>query len=155
MPKIRKQEEIEEIHQAEDEKTRIKIRMFNSAKITYLLALGFFVISFIFNGMLINGWVQLVNDAVSNSDGPTLLGIVDIIIKSLSIILFFFFGLISLGNYQELKGYVVNWKELVILLVLSLFQATTSGTVFIVSVLGISLILIYFYFMQSKVSSDY
>ncbi|MHA1776222.1 MAG: hypothetical protein DRO88_11965 [Promethearchaeia archaeon] len=147
-----------EIAQKEDNiisKTNIKLHMFNSAKISYILALVFFIISFLFNGILINPWVNLVENASSAANGPTFVGVLDILIKSLSIILFFLFGFISLGNLQELRGYIVTWKEMVVLIVLSLFQATINGTVFLISTIGVIIILVYFYFMQAKISDEY
>lgn len=136
-------------------KDNIKLQMFNSAKISYILALIFFIVSFLFNGLLINPWVELVENATSAADGPTLLGVLDIIIKSVSIILFFIFGFISLGNLQELRGYIMTWKEMAILVVLSLFQATINGTVFLISTIGVIITLIYFYFIQAKISDEY
>lgn len=80
----------------ENQRMNLKLQMFNSAKISYILALIFFIISFLFNGLIITPWNDLVQNAASSAEGPTALGVIDIAIKSVSIILsfirFYFLG---------------------------------------------------------------
>ncbi|MCF2138954.1 MAG: hypothetical protein K9W44_02715 [Candidatus Lokiarchaeota archaeon] len=139
----------------ENQRMNLKLQMFNSAKISYILALIFFIISFLFNGLIITPWNDLVQNAASSAEGPTALGVIDIAIKSVSIILFFLFAFISWGNLQELRGYIITWKEMVVLIILTLIQATINGTVFLISTIGVIIILVYFYFIQAKISDDY
>lgn len=153
MAKIRK--DSNQVQNSETETIPIKVQMFKSAQLTYFLALGFFIISFLFNGLIITSWVEMVEESTSVADGPTLLSILDIVIKSASIILFFLFGFVSLANFQELRGYIVNWKLMVLLVIFSLIQATINGTVLVISAFGIVLILIYFYLIQAKISEEY
>jgi len=157
MSKIRKENLAQKakVQQAERQKTMIKLQMFNSAKITYIIAFIFFIISFLFNGLIISPWVELVENSVKVAEGPTFLGVIDTLIKSFSIILFFLFTFISLGNYQELRGYIMTWKEMTVLVVLTLAQATINGDVFIISALGIVIIVIYMFFIQVKVIEEY
>ncbi len=157
MAKIKKENlaQKEKVQQAERRKTMIKLQMFNSAKITYIFAFVFFIISFLFNGLIISPWIELVENSVEGAEGPTFLGVIDIVIKSVSVILFFLFAFISLGNFQELRGYIMTWKEMSVLIILTLIQATANGNVFLISTLGIVIILIYMFFIQAKVNEDY
>ena len=157
MSKIRKENLAKKakVQQVERQKTMIKLQMFNSAKVTYTIALIFFIISFLFNGLIISPWIELVENSVEGAEGPTFLGVIDIVIKSGAIIIFFLFAFISLGNFQELRGYIMTWKEMTVLIVLTLIQATANGNVFIISSLGIIIIVIYMFFIQAKVSEEY
>jgi len=155
MPKFISEQNIgEKVKQAENNRILLKSSMFQSALITYFLALTFFVVSFLFNGKLISGWVDLVDENIAAENAPNFITVVDSVIKILSIILFFFFGLISLGNFRELKGYITTWKEMVILLILTLLQGTTDANVFFISIIGILIVLVYFYFIQGKIKSE-
>lgn len=155
MPKfISDQNATEKAKKLGNDRVILKSSMYQSAVITYFIAVAFFVISFLFNGKLISSWVTLVDANIAADDGPNFITIIDSVIKILSVVLFFFFGLISLGNFRELKGYIVTWKEMVILLVLALLQATIDVNVFFLSIVGILLILVYFYFLQGKITKE-
>ncbi len=122
------------------EQANKKQQMFQSTVITYLLALVFFILSLLFNA-------EYISLNFGESTGAQ---VGEIALKSVPVILFFFFMLVAVGNYQEMRGYIVTWKELVALLVLSFLLAGSSGWVFFISFLGISLIITYLYFLQGK-----
>ena len=77
-----------------------------------------------------------------------LLNIIDISIKVLVIMLFFLFMIISIGNYKELIGKPLDWKELVLLILLSIGQTILNPWVFIFTLFGLIVILIYLYLVQ-------
>ena len=54
---------------------------------------------------------------------------------------------------MELKGKPATMREVIIILVLSLFQSIRSPSVFWISLAGILLINLYFWAVQSKVES--
>ncbi len=159
MPKIdkKKKSRQEKIRDLEIQKAVLKRSMFKSATLTYLLAAVFLVVSFLFNGLIISGWVTLVDEAaivVENDEGMPFIYIADILIKTISIIVFFFFSLVSVANYRELSGYIMSWKELLVLLILTLIQSTTSGLIFVISACGVVLVLTYMYFIQGKIKRE-
>ncbi|WP_371801986.1 hypothetical protein [Candidatus Lokiarchaeum ossiferum] len=159
MPKIEKKKKTrqEKLRDLENQKAILKQSMFKSSFITYLIAAIFLIISFLFNGLAINGWVDLVNEAalkVENNEGMPFIYIADILIKTISIIAFFFFTLISVANYRELSGYLMSWKELLVLLIITLIQATTSGLIFVICACGVAIVLTYMYFIQGKVNNE-
>jgi len=153
LPKIKKEKKIreEKLKNLEIRKRKVKSTMFSSTLITYGLAAIFLVISFIFNGNLISGWVQKVVEATDEGGAPSFIYIMDIIIKSFSVILFFFFNFISIGNIQEFRGYIMTWKEMVVLLIISLLQVSSNFTTFFIATIGITICIIYFYFLQGKI----
>jgi len=153
LPKIKKEKKIreEKLKNLEIRKREVKSTMFSSTLITYGLAAIFLVISFIFNGSLISGWVQSVVEATEEGGAPSLIYIIDIIIKSFSVILFFFFNFISIGNIQEFRGYIMTWKEMVFLIIISLIQVSSNFTIFFITTIGIIICIIYFYFLQGKI----
>lgn len=100
---------------------------------------GFFlIISLLLNGNIIS----LVYDDI------LLLETIEIIIKTVVILFFFFFMIISIGNYKELTGKPVTWKELVLLSILSLIQGSLNGAVFAFTLIGLIFIIIYLYLIQ-------
>jgi len=157
MPKIQKEakKRKEKVRDLESQKIQLKQKMFSSSVKTYLFAAIFLIISFIFNGQLIPKWVDTVSIALGADSGAiSPIVLLDLLIKSFSIILFFFFSFVSIGNWRELSGYILTWKEMTILLVFSLIQATTDGSVFIISSIGIVIILFYMYFIQGKIEKE-
>ena len=156
MPKIKKEKKIreEKIKNLEIRKMKVKSTMFSSTLITYGLATIFLIISFIFNGSLISGWVQKIVEAktiIDDGGAPSFIYIMDIIIKSFSVILFFFFVFILIGNFQEYRGYIITWKEMLVLSIISLVQVSTNFTIFLISTIGIIICITYFYFLQGKI----
>lgn len=81
-------------------------------------------------------------------DKNILFDIIDILIKTSAILLFFFFMMVSIGNYKELVGKPISWKEFLFLIVLSLGQSILNLWVFVFTLFGIIFILIYFYLIQ-------
>ncbi|MHA1745473.1 MAG: hypothetical protein ACTSWW_05710, partial [Promethearchaeota archaeon] len=122
MPKIQKEakKRKEKVRDLESQKIQLKQKMFSSSVKTYLFAAIFLIISFIFNGQLIPKWVDTVSIALGADSGAiSPIVLLDLLIKSFSIILFFFFSFVSIGNWRELSGYILTWKEMTILLVFS------------------------------------
>jgi hypothetical protein len=165
MPKIQKNKEKRQqredmLKKLEIEKSIEKKYMFSSAFITLLIAIAFFVISFIFNGRFYEIPIPTpeidasVIEEEAESSGISWLNVLDVGIKSFSVILFFLFMLISVGNYQELRGYIVKWKQLLFLIIISILQASTEIYVFLIAAIGITLIITYFYFIQGKLNAE-
>jgi len=153
LPKIKKDKKIKEekLKNLEIQKGKVKSTMFSSTLTTYVLAALFLIISFIFNGSIISGWVEQVVEAKSAIDdggAPSFIYIIDIIIKSFSVILFFFFLFISIGNFQEYRGYIMTWKEMIGVFVISLLQVSSNFTTFFIATIGITICITYFYFLQ-------
>ena len=74
--------------------------------------------------------------------------IIDIFIKVIVIILFFMFMITSIGNYKELTGKPLNWRELLLLVFLSIGQTILNPWIFIFTLFGILVIIIYLYLVQ-------
>ncbi len=74
--------------------------------------------------------------------------IIDIFIKVLVILLFFMFMITSIGNYKELTGKPLNWKELILLISLSIGQTILNLWIFIFTLFGLLIVLIYLYLVQ-------
>jgi len=77
--------------------------------------------------------------------------IFNILLNSALIILFFFFAFVSMGNLQEVRGYILDWKGIMLLMFISVIQGMLDGWVVFVSLLGILGVLTYFYFLQGKI----
>ncbi len=149
MPKVKKSKKSRPgISEARKMAVMVAIRrrsMFKSGIITYIIAVLLFVVSFLFNGRFVS---------IPNPDETTSIQILDIVIKSGSLILFFFFFLIAVANYQELRGYVLTWKGMLIVVALALVQASTEGVILLIAAMGVILILVYFYFIQGKLERE-
>ncbi|MFX1337121.1 MAG: hypothetical protein ACFFDK_00785 [Promethearchaeota archaeon] len=76
--------------------------------------------------------------------------ILDVSIKVSLILLSFLFMTISLGNYKELTGKPVGLKEILLLVGLSLVQTMKNLYVFIFTLIGLGLLLIYLYLIQES-----
>ncbi len=100
----------------------------------------FYIISLFFNAELIT--IFMNQNIIWN--------IVDILIKVMAILLFFLFMITSIGNYKELIGKPVDWKGLMLLFVISLGQTLLNIWVFIFTLFGLILILIYLTLVQEK-----
>ena len=98
----------------------------------------FLVISILFNGGFITSLMNINLFFTS----------IDILIKVLAIILFFFFILASIGNYKELTGKPVNFKLMILLFILSVIQGFRNEWVFSLSFIGLIVVLVYFYILQ-------
>jgi len=74
--------------------------------------------------------------------------IIDVTIKVVVILLFFLFIITSIGNYKELVGKRLNWRELLLLLAFSIGQTILNPWVFIFTLFGLAIILVYLYLVQ-------
>ncbi|MFX1455733.1 MAG: hypothetical protein ACFFDB_10200 [Promethearchaeota archaeon] len=111
---------------------------FRTVIISTILGMVFFVVSLLFN-----------TEIVSILSGINVLfDILDIFIRVLAILLFFLFMIISVGNYKEMTGKPSGWKEFLLLIVLSLGQTLLNYFVFIFTLIGLILILLYLYLVQ-------
>ncbi len=100
----------------------------------------FFTLSILFNMEIITFFVNL----------GELWFIIDIIIKLVAILLFFFFMVISIGNYKELTGRPLDFKLILLMFVLSLLQAFRDPIVFTFTFFGLAIIIIYMFFVQES-----
>ena len=111
---------------------------FRSVIVSATLGGIFYFISLLFNLEIIT---VLMNQGL-------LWNIIDIVIKVLAILLFFLFMITSLGNYKELIGKPIDWKELVLLIALSIGQTLLNSLVFILTIVGLIVIILYLYLIQ-------
>ena len=98
----------------------------------------FYVLSIFFNIGIITMFFN--NNPIVN--------IIEIAVKVLVILLFFLFMVTSIGNYKELTGNPMDWKELLLLIGFSLGQTLLNLWVFLFTLLGLILILVYLYLVQ-------
>lgn len=129
--------------QIKEQKLKIKRRSddkfaYRTAIISCILGIFCYIISFIFNV----GLIPLF------TGGDLLFNLLDMLIKVIAILLFFLFMMISIGNYKELTGNPLGWKELLLLFVLSLGQTLLNLLVFSLTFIGLLIIMIYFYLIQ-------
>ena len=120
------------------------IRMYKSAGITYFLTLIMLTLSVLFNGE----YIPLnFGDSTGAKIGAG-------IVKALPVIFFFFLALVSVGNYQEMRGYIATWKELTGIFILSILLATSDKIAFLSALIGILLMLTYLYFIQPRAETE-
>jgi hypothetical protein len=129
--------------QTKDQKSKTRRRSddkfaYRTVVISTALSLIFFIISLLFNTGIISvfGGINLIFD------------ILDVTIKAGAIILFFLFIMISIGNYKEMTGKPIDWKEFLLLFILSLGQTLLSYLVFLFTLIGLLVIIIYLYLVQ-------
>ncbi len=111
---------------------------YRSVIISVIFGGVFYIISLFFNAELIT--IFMNQNIIWN--------VVDILIKVITILAFFLFMITSVGNYKELVGKPLDWKELVLLLIFSLGQTILNPWVFFFTLLGLILILIYLFLVQ-------
>jgi hypothetical protein len=100
----------------------------------------FLILSIFINGEII---------VIFTSDELLWAGI-DITLKVLIILLSFIFMMISIGNYKELTGKPIDFKIILLLLFLSLIQAFRNSTVFSFTLIGLLVLVVYFYVVQES-----
>lgn len=136
MSKIPKQKGNEQIlkkkHQSDDNFA------FRSVIVSAIFGGIFFVISLLFNTEILS--VFLNRDIFWT--------FIDISIKVIAILLFFLFMITSIGNYKELIGKPLSWKELLLVVLFSIGQTILNVWVFIFTLFGLVLLLIYLYIIQ-------
>jgi len=138
MPKFKKESIIKK-ELKKDQKTSEKF-MFTSIIVSSMLSGVFLIISFLFN-------IEIITVFMNKG---SFWDIIDILIKISSILLGFFFMMISIGNYQNLIGKSCDWKFIFLLLGLSLVQTLRNLFVFLFTLLGLGIILIYLFFVQEN-----
>jgi len=130
---------------SKSKKTIVKSKLdedfaYKTVFLTAILSGIFLIISFLFNTQLITIFM------VEN----TIWFYIDIVIKVLVILLFFLFGIISIGNYKELSGKPLDYKLVFLLFILSIIQSYRNLWVFGFTFLGLLVIIAYFYFIQEN-----
>jgi len=83
-------------------------------------------------------------------DKNPIINVIEIIVQVLVVLLFFLFMLTSTGNYKELTGKPLDWKELLLLFGFSIGQTLLNLWTFFFTIFGLILILIYFYLVQEN-----
>jgi len=129
--------------QIKEQKSKIKRRSddkfaYRTVIISCVLSIIFYAISLLFNVGVISIFTNI----------NILFNMLDVLIKVATILLFFLFMMISVGNYKELTGKPLNWKELLLILVLSLGQTLLNLWVFAFTFIGLLVIIIYLYIVQ-------
>ncbi len=133
------------ISKSPNKKTNFKAKQAFNEKFAYRSV----IISVIFGGIfLIISIFFNIEIITVFMDKNVLFDIIDLLIKTSVILLFFFFMMVSIGNYKEIVGKPISWKEFLFLIVLSLGQSILNLWVFTFTVLGIIIILIYLYLIQ-------
>jgi predicted neutral ceramidase superfamily lipid hydrolase len=147
MPKIKKSyEELQEEKRSYLENVEFEKQfMYVSALKTYPIMLICSVLS-----LILNLKILVIPDFTSE----TAMTFLNIMIKVLLLLGFFFFGIIAFANIIELKGKVMTWRELIILMLLTLIQGIFDGWVILGCILGIIAIITYVYFIQGRIESD-
>ncbi len=144
----REQKEEEETSQIEqlsprEKEERMKImqvKMYKTALITYPIA-GIF---FLFAALIMTQVIK-----IPESDNETIKVLI-IIGKGLLPVGFFFFMIISVANVLEARGGIMTWKEMFIIGLMSIFMVIIDGNVLLVTAIGLTLIIAYFYFIQAR-----
>ncbi|MFX0046919.1 MAG: hypothetical protein ACFE8G_02010 [Candidatus Hermodarchaeota archaeon] len=113
---------------------------YRSVLLSSILGGIFLVLSIILNGEFIK---------IFTSDDLLWVSI-DIVLKVLTILFFFFFMIISIGNYKELTGKPINFKIILLLFFLSLIQSFRNSIVFSFTLIGLLVIIVYLYVIQES-----
>ncbi len=136
MSKIPKQPEKKqktlEKHQSDDNFA------YRSVIISAILGGILFIFSILFNIQIITVFMNI----------NLLWTLIDVSIKVIIVLLFFLFIITSYANYKELIGKRLNWRELIIFILLSIGQTLLNPSVFILTLIGIFIILIYLFLIQ-------
>ncbi len=98
------------------------------------------VISILLNG----GYLSLF------SSENVLLQTLDVTVKVLTILFFFIFMTISIGNYKELTGKPLDFKLIVLIFFFSLIQSFRDSIIFSFSLIGLLLIMVYLFLVQEN-----
>ena len=154
MPKFKKESITK---QKKGKKKRLSNEDFTlrSIYITTILAGIFLIISLFlngteefFNGILIKIFDEEIIVEAADESEINISEILDNTIKVTVILLFFFFSFVSLANYKELTGKPTTLTQGIFLGLLALLQTIRLVWVFLFTLIGIVLILIYLYFIQ-------
>jgi hypothetical protein len=113
-----------------------------------------FAFKTIIRSTILSGAVLLVsillNGEIFNlfTESNQILSIIDISIKVGLILIFFVLMIISIGNYKELSGKPLSFKEIFFLFILSVIQGFRNPYVFTFSFFGLLFLLVYFFVLQ-------
>jgi len=127
-------------HSLKNKRKFEEIFAYRTVIISTVLGIIFYVVSFLFNREII----------IISTNNNLLLDLINTLIKVVTILLFFLFMMISIGNFKELSGKPLDWKELLLLFILSLGQAILDSLVFTFTLLGLIILLIYLYVVQER-----
>ncbi len=105
-------------------------------------------ISLLLNGEIINIILDQFTIEQPLIDQPLILDIIDVSVKVSVLLLFFLLLIVSYSNYRELKGKPIGWLELVIISFLTLIQSFRNAWVFVFSLVGVVVLIIYLYLIQ-------
>jgi hypothetical protein len=111
---------------------------YRSITISAVLGTICFIVSILFNLEIIT--------ILMNID--LLWTIIDVVIKTIVVLLFFLFIITGYANYKELVGKRLNWKELLMFILLSIGQTLLNISVFTLTLIGIFIIVIYLFLIQ-------
>ena len=114
---------------------------FRSLIITTVVGVACFIISILVNVVEIYSILNIQN---------SFFDLIDLTIRISVVLLFFFFMMISLGNYKDLLGKPSNWKDLIFLFFLSILQTLRNTYVFGFTLLGLLILLFYLYLIQES-----
>jgi hypothetical protein len=134
MPKLRKSQ-----NKAKKNQTRnVEDYAFKSIIISAILSGLCLTISLFFNGELIS--IAFTDNVIWQ--------LIEILIRVFSILFFFLFMIVIIGNYKELTGKPITWKTLTLIFILSIIQSILDLKVFIITLIGLILIIVYLYLTQ-------
>jgi len=114
---------------------------FSSLLITTIIGIACFIVS-----IFINMAEVLSAFLYQNS----LFSVIEIVVRVSVVLFFFFFMVISLGNYKDLLGKPSDWKEVLFLFCLSFLQTIRNIYVFGFTLFGLIIILFYLYLIQEN-----
>jgi hypothetical protein len=80
--------------------------------------------------------------------GGVFFTIIDIVIKVVVVLLFFIFVTTSYGNYKELIGKPLNWKDLLVIILFSIGQTILNLVVLSLTLFGLIVIIVYLFLVQ-------
>lgn len=103
-----------------------------------VLAGLFFAVSIVFNGEIFQIY----------EGSNEFYMVLDALFKVVLILLFFIFSIISIGNYKELSGKPLSLKEILLLCIISLLQGFRNPIVFVFTLFGLAILLVYFFITQ-------
>jgi hypothetical protein len=129
--------------QLEQQRPRSKRRFddkfaYRTVIISTILGLAFYIISLLFNIGIITIF----------SNVSVLFDIIEGFIKVGATLLFFLFMVISIGNYKELTGKPLGGTLVFLLFLLSLGQTLMNIGIFILTLIGLLIFLVYIYLVQ-------
>ncbi|MBY9010878.1 MAG: hypothetical protein KGD70_00730 [Candidatus Lokiarchaeota archaeon] len=75
---------------------------------------------------------------------------IDVLLKVITILFFYFFMMISIGNYKELTGKPLDLKIILLIFFLSLIQSFKNSMVFSFTLIGLLVIVVYLYVVQDN-----